>query len=465
MGAEQLGSFIIEIYGINKNIDKRIKALLAQTGASAFVNQLTVSIKSLRHQREYIDYRESSELAAEIEQRITDIMSLQTTEPYVCLKLIELLIDTANNSLGRCDDSNGEVGNVYRSLSSHWLSIAGICYQLEKQQAPAEKKQLASKWQQNVKALVKKNDYGTMDNLLSNANQLFTKIDVLTLIKDYQTQYDDCINNQGLDADDYKVINIAIYLEELAMASGDVALYERIYLQVNTSGTPNAIQIEDMLAFFYEQQAFDRALYYLNEVWQSDNRYDQISRLDWLITIYEAMGALKQKLATMGAVFELDPTPMRLKAILAIVPTQDKTIWQQKALKLAKQEEDIIQKLHLLLELGEIELLDSTAITAATTLAQSRYYYSLTELLDKIPSGAYLSKVVIYRSLLNDILDSNRNKDYDHAANYYKQLQQLDKTFTKDKVSYEGLVNHKDYDDCLQDNHSKKCSFWKRVND
>lgn len=462
-----LVEFISELHGADKLIDKKIDRLLLQSDKPKFIKKLTSTIKGLKRRRKFVDYWESSEFAQELKHLLSDVMTLQEDQPRQCLELLELFIASSESSLNRCDDLNGEVGGVYRSLAQHWLSVAHTCYELDKAQASIEEQALLSRaWQNKVIELAKNNDFGEMDELLSNVGRLLSTEEVMTLIEHYQMLYNRTLKSKNQDDDDYEVMEIAINLENVTKALGDVELYESIYLQVNKKKaynakktTLNTLQLEEMIRYFYSQFAYDKAIHYLNKVWISDDNYDEIRRLDWLITLYEATGDSENKLAVMTEAFEKDPTPQRLKAILAMVPAEQKPIWREKALSLAQQQQNILKKLRLLLDLDELSLADAAAINAKAQLATCQYN-GLTDLLKQTPLQAYFTQVIIYRSLLNDILNNARSKAYGHAARYYRQLYNLDAAIYQHGKSYEGIITHQEYLTALKDKHGKKTTFW-----
>lgn len=477
--ATALAQFIADIYGMEKIIDKKIDRLLLQSDKTKLIKKLTSTIKALKRRRKFVDYWEAGGFALELSHILSDVMLLADTKPRQCLELLELFMETSESSLNRCDDSNGDVGGIYRSLAQHWLKVARICYEQDKQQASAEEWPLLSQaWRQKVIALAKNNDFGEMDELLPNVDQLLDRNEMMALLDHYQSAYQALLDSKNQDDDDYEVMGLAVNLESVAKAIGDVDLFEQVYLKVTKNkavgskkNSLNTLQLEELIGYFYEQQAYDKALHYLNNIWESDAdsgneqygiKSDEVIRLDWLLKLYEAMGEADKKLATMSVVFEIDPTPERLKTIMQSVPESQKPLWRDKALMLAKQQDSVIKKLTLLLDLEELALADAAAVEAQEYLADC-HYTRLTELLKITPMAAYLTQVVLYRSLLDDILNHARIKAYGHAARYLKQLSRIDDALQRQGKSYEGVITHQAYLKALQQQHGKKSSFWAKV--
>lgn len=76
------------------------------------------------------------------------------------------------------------------------------------------------------------------------------------------------------------------------------------------------------------------------------------------------------------------------------------------------------------------------------------------------PDRGLYGQVVLYRLLLNDILDRGYSKAYRHAANYYRALEELDSRIPNPPAN---LASPQKYMEKLKEKHGRKQSFWKRV--
>ena len=86
-------------------------------------------------------------------------------------------------------------------------------------------------------------------------------------------------------------------------------------------------------------------------------------------------------------------------------------------------------------------------------------------MLRRLQRKLQLIQVIIYRSLINDILSNMSGKAYGYAARYYKKLQKLDSSIERTTEGYNGLISHESYINDLRDKHAKKYSFWERIED
>jgi len=476
-----LVDFVSDVYGVDKMLDKKIERLLLQSDKPKLIKKLTTTLKGLKRRRKFTDYWESSEFATELQHLASDIMSLYPEQPQECLRLLELFIESTSVSLGRADDSNGYIGDIYRSLTSSWLTVASTCYEQEKRDIPVDERDILSHaWVKKVKALADDNDYGTKDNLLEDIDQLLSEPEIRGLIADYQQEreiiqtkkaHEDTLSERqnsplidGAFSINYEKMVIEIAIKNLTRALGDVSFFEAIFFEMQETRPVHPRRLEELLTFLLGQGAYDKALHYLNEEWQSDGLMDKIRRLDWLSRIYHMQKDTDALMEVLGEVFELQSTPTRLKSILAVASPAQQTQWRKRAYELAEQQESVFMATSLLLEIGEIELANQVAVARQAQFSDV-HYTALTGMLKELPAGTDLIQVIIYRSLMSDILDSARSKAYGHAARYYNHLVKLDKLVDRLDEDYSGLDDHLKFVSALKDKHGKKRSFWDRVND
>lgn len=476
-----LVDFVSEVYGIDKLLDKKIERLLLQSDKPQLIKKLTSNLKGLRRRRKFVDYWESSEFATELQHLADDVMSLYPEHTQECLTLLELFIDSTNASLDRADDSNGYVSGVYRRLTPSWLTVASACYEQQKQDIPADEHDILSNtWVKKVKALADDNDYGTKDDLLVNIDQLFSESEIRGLISDYQQEYAAVLIKEanhkeatkGFKQQDYEVdyvisqekSTIENALEEVAKALGDVTVFETIYREIHPKYPMHPRYLVDLIIFFIDAEAYDLALDYLMNEWQSDELLHKLKRLELLSRIYAQRDDRESQLRVLGEAFELQSSVARLKAIMAVAQPAEQAYWRKRAYELAELQESIFMATSLLLEIGEVELANQIAVARHAEFADL-HYMTLTGMLKELPVDTHLIQVIVYRSLIDDILDSARSKAYGHAARYLKRLINLDTAVSQFPNSYSTLITHQDYVTLLKDKHGKKRSFWEKVED
>ena len=478
-----LVNFVAELQGVDKLLDKKIERLLLQSDTPKLIKKLTSNLKGLRRRHAFVEYWRVSEFATELQYLADDIMSLYPEQLETCLNLLELFFESSNSSLQRCEDSSA-VAQVYRDAAESWLTVASKCYSQEKLSLPLDEQDILSQaWQQKIKTLIDDNDYGfghiyaTKEALIEGINELLSESEISGLIDDYQHYYKSLFEqdlSEDIKAKSAKISydhNRANHQEKrktevtligLVKALGNVALFEKVYLRIYPKEAMTAQQLNELLRFLIDNKDYTRAHYYLDDVWQSRNKQEQVKRLDLLNEVYQLQGDSKSQLQTLGEAFELYSTPSRLKAIMAIASPAQQSQWRKKAYELAEQQESIVDAISLLLEINDKALANKIAIARHLEFAEV-HYETLTQMLKDLPEGTTLIQVIIYRSLINDILDQGRSKAYGYAARYCKKLITFNTSIGNAAESYSTLMTHQDYIKTLYEKHGKKYSFWERL--
>ena len=465
-------NFIAEVQGVDKLLDKKIERLLLQSDKPKLIKKLTSNLKGLRRRHKYIEYWGVSEFVTELQYLADDIMTIYPEQPETCLDLLELFIESSNSSMERCEDTS-EVENLYSTVAKSWLMVAKNSYEQEKMTVPADERDILSQaWQSRVKILIDDNDYAIKETLTVDIKQLLSDSEVRGLIIEYQYYYESLfsqnlednsaiVSHDNSRANHQEKLKTEKTLIELTSALGDVDLFETTYLSIYPKPV-NAQQLARLLRFLIDNNAYTRAQHYLNDDWQSSNKQEQVKRLDWLSEIYQRQGDSESQLEMLGTAFELYSTPKRLKAIMAIASPAQQSQWRKKAYKLAEQQQDIVIAASLLLEINETKLANQVAVTRYKEFA-TIHYETLTQLLKDLPEDTLLIQAIIYRSLIDDVLNNERSNAYGYAARYYKKLQKLDSSIERIADGYSSLISHQDYVNNLRDKHDKKYSFWERI--
>lgn len=447
--------FITDIYGMESQIDQRIDELLQDYYDPKTIDSLSFGIAELAAADQ--EHWEPNALIATINQLTYNILSLKPSQPFGCLQLFMQLLQTANSVLSRFD-YQPNIFQEYQQIAKLWLDTAQSCYTIDKQRASSDflpTNPINDCWQEGIKALADQDEVGVTEQMLSRVGKVLPKANILALLHSYQEDLSKISAKSSTAKSRFsdKTTLLKKRIEALAAATNDAAVFEETFLELYAKSGLSNLDLAVMLQFFYQHDIFDRAIYYLNEVWSATNKAGQLARLDWLTKIYGKQDAQAHKLATMEEAFNLDPTPKRLQAILQTVAPQKRDQWQQHALMIAKNHQDIVQKLLLLFALDETKLADNTAVREQDSL-QNTSEAQLQLLLSQVPRPAYLTQVVIYRSLLSQVLNaSSQNFDEEKARWYYQQLQLLDEAMAAQLIGYEAIMDHDSFASSLKREH------------
>ncbi|WP_367111131.1 DUF6880 family protein [uncultured Psychrobacter sp.] len=472
-----LVDFISDVQGMDKLLDKKIERLLLQSDKPKLVKKLTSTLKGLRRRRKVLNYWEYSDFVTELHYLADDVMSLHPELPKACLDLLELFIESTDSSLERVDDTKGDINDLYKSLTKSWLQVAATCYAHQKKTVALDEQDILSQaWSDKVKAMATDNDYGTKDNLLHNVDLLLAPAEIQALIEDYRYDYEILLTDafsddeplaesiilQPMNANTFEKRRLETALIDLAWALSDIKMFEDIYLYLSSHRAFSQYEFDKLIRFLLKHQAFDVALRHLNADRIVEGSLNEVARLDWFIEIYRQQNNSALQLETLNAAFELDPTPTRFKQIMTMASPAEQASLRKKIYELAEQQQDIFTAIELWLEIEERARANQVAITRQEEF-DNIHYTALTQWLKRLPDDTNLIRVVVYRSLLNDILENVRTLAYGHAARYYKHLVKLDAVISRSVDSYSSLNTHQEYSIALKEKHGKKYGFWERL--
>jgi hypothetical protein len=85
------------------------------------------------------------------------------------------------------------------------------------------------------------------------------------------------------------------------------------------------------------------------------------------------------------------------------------------------------------------------------------FYSSLVPLAKSMDAeGRHLVATVLYRALLDSILESGNTRAYSHGVRYLKKLDKMASSVT----DWKGFPKHSSYVSALRTAHGRKHSFW-----
>lgn len=427
----KLAGFIEGLHGLDKKFDQRIERLLVTSDPSKLAALLKKSISSLNRRRAAVPLYETPELAAEVEQLAQETFKdLLPLSPELCVDLLERLMASGPNSLERCDDSNGYVGNAYRDIVLLWLNAAKL----------ADKP--GRHWLKKIKDFLQNDDYALYDLLLINANILLSEESLRELAFYYETAL-------RRSEDRWQRLSSSVRVTALARALGDTELYERgLLFGVNK---PNVKLVESLVRFCIEQGDEARAMRWL--------RGGSEQSSEWLILKIQSYRDLKQgaKLPELcERLMAQEASLEHLKIAIEACPEKSDQ-WREQALKLLGSLSPVGQ-IELLLSLQQYKKALHVALDQYYELRQC-LYTELTRLLDQVPEDCHMLRVVLYRALLLELLERGHSQAYTQGAGYLKALRALDSRVR----SYQPLESHEELEVVLQQRHGRKRNFWALV--
>jgi len=155
LGAERLAAILVELAGGDTEIKRRLRLeLVAEEGGDGIAAEIGKHIAALKSARSFIDWRKQRDFVRDLDlQRAMIADRVASTRADLALDLMWGFLDLAEPVINRVDDSNGSVGDVFRSACEDLGAIAV--------RAKPDPAVLADR----VFAALLANDYGVYDGL------------------------------------------------------------------------------------------------------------------------------------------------------------------------------------------------------------------------------------------------------------------------------------------------------------
>ena len=437
------------IYGVETHVDDIIDRYLAAgegpgSEATALAETLSAQLQQIADEDEFYGYRGSYDFS----ERLSSILSaidnlLRPQDPQAALKLTETFLDLADEAFQRVDDSDGYVGGIFRDATRQWLAIA---VELRHQQPNAEN------WPQKVRTFFDNNDYGVLDDIITNSTPLLTEQELRGLAAHFEGNAKAALASPKEPGRyNFEAAHACIGIKSVAEALQDMALYEQATLL--TSPQPNTLQLASIVEFALAIGDLGRAGYWLEQPqWQGDeSRYRALRHL-WL----KRKGDTELLKSELWDDFTQRPHRYTLEPLWLMASDSEKLQLQQQVENLSSDDVDSEERVAMLLMVGSLERAEAALLEQPDHFASVHYGTLLNWVKVFAEEHLPLAQVVCYRALLSDLLERGYTRAYRHGAGYFHKLLALDKAID----DYLGLADAQAFIRSLQARHWRKRSFW-----
>jgi hypothetical protein len=435
LGAEALADAMLELAARVEVVDDLVERLIATPKEN--IQRYKEKLAELKRRQRFISWRESAAFAHELEMLLADLES-GVDDPRIGLQLVAAFYQADGDIFEQCDDSDGNVGNVFRyNAKALFVSYASDC---------PDKQWLG----RLVFDLCRKDDYGVRDILVDCAAQYLPESEVRNLITRFQA------SAEG-KADEFWKHHWMHCVQSLARQVKDALLFEQTRLA--SSGTPTSAACVDIARVHLECGDAQTALSWLQQVPKDDHHHNQHDQDRLLLEIYGKTGGKDRQKEVAWRIFRRHRSARALSELLSVIG-QD-----QKDGVVAGEVTDILgektfsrSNAMFLVETGHLDAAEAYLLNRSDKF-DGDFYSGLLPLAEAMEAGGRpLCASIIYRALLDSILRRAYSKAYDHGVSYLKKLDMLAPAV----LDWRGFGNHDVYVKYLRDQHSRKRSFWPR---
>ena len=156
LGSDRLVGILMALAKDDADIRRRLRLELAgHAGSEDIAAEIAKRLISIKNARSLVDWRKSRDFVKDLDlQRAMIVDRVASSRPELALDLMWQFMRLADSVFTRVDDSNGTVGNVFRSACNDLATLAS--------KAKPDPETLAER----VFAAITDNGYGIFDNLV-----------------------------------------------------------------------------------------------------------------------------------------------------------------------------------------------------------------------------------------------------------------------------------------------------------
>ncbi|ABC27114.1 conserved hypothetical protein [Hahella chejuensis KCTC 2396] len=444
LSKSELTQLLLELHGRHEEVDAFIDLFLLRRSPSALAANLSERIQAIGQSRQFIRYGETFGYAAQLQQLLQDIeASLMEDYPLQACDILAEFIITHEKVFVRSDDSAGAISDVYREAVS--TMARAITSARRRQRFPE------GYWLSRFAEWRDRDAGNLLLGLLASDKSCFTDSELSQLAWRYERQLRQAVKKGLAPQDDY-FREALTGLQGAAQALNDPDLYAQA-VKLAYPELSDFLKIE-LAENYLKASEPDKALACLDTP-----EADSPDLLKIRLLAYEQLGDRANKRDALQRLFNLEPTPEHLQALLHLAPREEREEIIDDAIQSAEQAGDGALAASLLLELQQPQR--ALALLQQQGEALQQYYHGdLLALAERFKENRIvLGAILCYRALLEDILNRSYAKAYAYAADYIKELTELDAA----GPDYQSTPDHSAFLVALRRTHPDKTGFWSRV--
>jgi len=461
LGADRLAALLIEVSTGSADIKRRLRLELSHNlGVSELAHEVRKRLVSLRKATSYVGWRKRKALVKDLDTQATMIADkIAADSPRIAFDLLWQFIGIAPSIYERVDDSNGDVGDVFRAARAQFAGIAPA--------AQLDPEALADR----VWVAVQDNGYGEWDGIIallapalgaSGLARLKANVETYAAAPEPETATDhEAVRflrqlRGGSDyAADRKARFVKSCLQEIAEAAGDTQAYIAQFSDSDLQRKDTSAEVALLLlADNRAQDAHDLLL----AADQTENTFGQGAWDDAYIASLVALGRIEDAQSHRRACFRQTLSMKHLRDYLRLLPDFEDVEAEDKAKIHVLAYPDVSTALGFCLEWPDL-LTAARLIETRAAEINGDHYRLLTPAADALRVRHPLAAVILWRAMIDDALEQGRSTRYGHAADHLSDCAALDAGI----ADYGAFATHAHYVQTLQTRHARKTSFWTKL--
>ncbi|RLE29983.1 hypothetical protein DRJ54_03640 [Candidatus Acetothermia bacterium] len=428
LGADRLAEELARLAHRSDEVYATVERLIASPEEN--LERFKKKLARLRRARKYYRWREAAELAQELEDMLGDLRAARP-EPKQGLELLAKFYASDGRTLQRCDDSGGWVGPIFSEAAAKLFA--------EFAQRCEDKAWVADL----VFRLFSEDDYGVRHGLLARAASYLPEEEIRKLA------------NRLLEwarENPEQAFHYRYGAETLARELKDPRLFERAALASHHPPAPGVhLQIAQVYLETGEPEEALEGLQRAQPRWD-ENEYDSL-----LYRAYEQLGEQEKLAEVAWRMFTRNRSLDTLESLLRVIgEDQRETVIEKQVKEILNSPEFSYEDASFLVQVGRLAEAEEYLLRHREKLNGDLYSILLPWAKALERGGHPLGATVVYRALLESILNRAITKYYHHGVRYLKKLETLAERIR----DWKGMAPHGEYLAGLRETHKRKRSFW-----
>jgi hypothetical protein len=453
LGSDRLVGILMALAKDDADIRRRLRLELAgQAGSEDIAAEIAKRLISIRNARSLVDWRKSRGFVKDLDlQRAMIVDRVASSRPDLALDLMWRFMSLADSVFNRVDDSNGTVGDVFRSACNDLATLAS--------KAKPDPETLAER----VFAAITDNGYGVFDDLVEIVFPALGETGVARLKSKLDAALADCPNKAARH--DRRADSLRRALQDLASAEGNVdgyialvpaevrkqpAIAARIGRELLNAGRA----AEALVAL--ENGAPKKHGSYLNDdLYHPGYEGPWIEWEDTYLDALDATGQTERAQLIRWDAFEERLSVRRLRAYLKALPDFEDIAAEERAATHALGFKSFSSALYFFVEWPDLAHAAQLVLERRAEIDGNAYY--LLDPAARLLEGKHpLAATLLRRAMIDDTLDGAKSTRYKHAARHLMECQSLASAIQ----DYGLFETHQAFVAHLRAKHGRKTGFW-----
>ena len=466
LGPDRLIALILGETARNPGFKKLVSAALAALqGPDAVAAIIDRRLTALEGAQGYIDWQKRRAFVADLNTIVTVVLDeLRPLDPGAALDRLRRFLDGADTVLNRVDDGNGTVQAIFERASAAYVEIAGTL-------PPPEAGRLAV----DLVAAFAADPFGPIGAILATlipalAEEALADIDARLKDADAAMPKGGQARTATTDHQQAGRIQILRLRQAIADRRGDVDAFIALESAILPGREDRVAIARRLLAAGRAGEALDwirrmqmpgvRIVTRADLIAGFDPRGPERARQALEIEILDALGRADEAQALRWARFEHELDAPMLRIYLTKLPDFEDEEALHRALNLAEAFPQPHRALTFLVGWPDLDRA-ARLVMAQPAIWQGDQYAVLGPAADALAQNHPLAATILYRRLLDGILEGGRSAAYPHGARYLTELDALAHRLEAGAIS----PTPDAYREQLRRSHGRKHAFWSLVRD